>query len=768
MNDFENKIETLYAKSNPEETIRQHTDNLIKQAELLKILGYIPTEEVYQDLLVSCEYHDYGKMNDKFQQRLKSKKRMSEDEIPHNVLSVYFIKKEKCNLYENVVFAVLYHHFYQESPYSYIVSHRDVIYDELGQILRTKCTNKEFIYLIKALQCTAHLLRPKTEEEKIKKKQLILLKGFLHKCDYSASAGIDCEISNDFLDRTMQSWKEKLQIKYNALQKFCLENREKNIIVTAPTGMGKTEAGLLWCGDNKCFFILPLRTAINAMYERFKEKLFTDYKEQVALLHSDMKSYYVLQDKEYDKIDEQGIDFDYINRSKQLSMPITVCTPDQIFNFVLKYPGYEHKLATMSYAKLIIDEIQMYTPELLAAVMYGIRLIKEMGGKIAVLTATLPPFVRHELQKIYGNDFAEQDFSDYGIVRHNRKTFEKEMTAEDIISVLDNRQDEYSKKILVVCNSIDVADRIYAKLKEYYRDGYEVHLFHAHFIRKDRKEKEKAILEASADRTKKELWVSTSVVEASLDIDFDILFTELSDLFSLFQRMGRVNRKGGKPYDKTNCYVYTELQGNAKRFSFYDKDIYRLSKEAVMNSADGIIDEKQKKYLIDTYLSLENVRKTAYLKTYSETLQAYEDLTDYFKKDLSEFRQIQSYDVIPKEIYEEETNRQAIEQAKRILSSGYRLSDEEKSGLTETEVRKKISQNKLIARNIIESFMVPVSLYRVRNYRNRNLSDDRLEIIVIDKCHYDEESGLSFEKLEKKSVKSVDDEPDDDSNDNIL
>ncbi|MBQ7521684.1 MAG: CRISPR-associated helicase Cas3', partial [Clostridia bacterium] len=528
-------------------------------------------------------------------------------------------------------------------------------------------------------------------------------------------------------------------------------------------GMGKTEAGLLWCGNNKCFFILPLRTAINAMYERFKKNLFTDYKEQVALLHSDIKSYY-LQEKhnEYEKNDEQGIDFDYINRSKQLSMPITVCTPDQIFNFVLKYPGYEHKLATMSYSKLIIDEIQMYTPELLAAVMYGIRLIKEMGGKIAVLTATLPPFVRHELQKIYGNDFVEQDFSDYGIVRHNRKTFEKEMTAEDIISEIDKRQDEYSKKILVVCNSIDVADKIYAELKEHYQNEFEVNLFHAHFIRKDRRKKEEAILQASADRTKKEIWVSTSVVEASLDIDFDILFTELSDLFSLFQRMGRVNRKGEKPYDKTNCYVYTELQGNAKRFSFYDKDIYRLSKEAVMNSADGIIDEKQKKYLIDTYLSLENVRKTAYLKTYSTTLTYYSKLDDYVEKDAEKFRRILSYDVIPKEVYQ--NNEVTIEQAKVVLLSSYRLPDEEKSGLTETEIKRKISQNKLTARNTIESFMVPVSLYRVRNYKDRNLSDEKLGITVIDKCHYDEENGLAFEKLTKRT----EDKPDDDSNDNIF
>lgn len=34
--------------------------------------------------------------------------------------------------------------------------------------------------------------------------------------------------------------------------------------------MGKTEAGLLWISDNKGFFILPIRTAINAIYDRTK------------------------------------------------------------------------------------------------------------------------------------------------------------------------------------------------------------------------------------------------------------------------------------------------------------------------------------------------------------------------------------------------------------------------------------------------------------------------------------------------------------------
>ena len=98
-------------------------------------------------------------------------------------------------------------------------------------------------------------------------------------------------------------------------------------------------------------------------------------------------------------------------RSKQMALPVTVATLDQVFDFVLKFYGYEHTLSTLSYSKIIIDEIQMYSPELLAYLIYGIKQIVSLGGKMAILTATLPPFVRDELKKIFGGDVAEKDFS---------------------------------------------------------------------------------------------------------------------------------------------------------------------------------------------------------------------------------------------------------------------------------------------------------------------------------------------------------------------
>ena len=83
-------------------------------------------------------------------------------------------------------------------------------------------------------------------------------------------------------------------------------------------------------------------------------------------MHSDTLSIYSKQaEDDIEEADELEF-LTYYTKTKQLSMPLTICTLDQIFDFVYFYKGFESKLATLSYSKVIIDEVQMYSPDSVA------------------------------------------------------------------------------------------------------------------------------------------------------------------------------------------------------------------------------------------------------------------------------------------------------------------------------------------------------------------------------------------------------------------
>lgn len=714
------------ALAKPSETIEQHTDKLLECAKVLYDLGYIKSEQLYKDLLVACKNHDMGKINSQFQIRIKRKSRFNyEIEVPHAVLSIFFVNDSECNDYTSVLFAVLYHHYRKESPMNVFRRDRQLVEKFLTELnFQSNDYNKMRRNLSKVKKIFQTNLNDK------QKQYAVLLKGLLHKCDYSASANIPCEKKNDFLLDSIEDWRSG-KFQYNTLQEFCIANRNENIMVTAPTGMGKTEAGLLWCGDNKCFFVLPLKTAINAMFDRIK-KLANDveaedvYKSRVALVHSDMKSYYLkdANDKDTD------YDFDYEELSRQFCLPVTVCTPDQIFDFVLKYPGYEYKLAISSYSKFIIDEIQMYSPDILAAIIYAIKMIHIMGGKVAVLTATLPPIVKEELLKIFGDDVQLADFSSEGILRHNVKVFDDKLETDDVIEIVNETNSDTVKKYLVVCNTVKTANRIYRELSESNIDA-EINLFHANFIKKDRMKKEKEIMKASEkelnEMTKPEIWISTSVVEASLDIDFDILITELSDLFSLFQRFGRTNRKGKKDFSNYNCYVFTELQDRAD--SFIDKDIHNLSKDAIV-TVEGVLTEQEKNSLIEKYLSVEKVQDTDYYKDYCKFFKNYEDEYDYLNSSKDSLRNIDRMDAIPKCVYDENVD----------------MINENLEKINSTDVDKDSRMN---ATEEILKLTVSISMFRCRKHDSGISVDMKYRRIPVIDCNYSFDSGLDFEFLEK-------------------
>lgn len=725
-------------KAKPDKTIREHTDDLMSRAESLYNMKYIREDKLYGLLKQACEYHDYGKSNKEFQKRILNKTKFNpETEIAHNVLSLFFIDRvefESIEDYYIVANAVLEHHDYCSN----IDVARNLEYAELRNTLL-----KDFLtYTYKVSKRDFNKLIDIRE-----KQEAIMVKGLLNKCDYAASAERCIEYKNEFmkngLANLLSKWqKVKKESKWNALQRFCMKNTEKNIIAVAQTGMGKTEAGLHWIGNNKGFFILPLKTAINAIYKRVKNEILdnTEIENKLGLLHGDAMSYFIQHN-------ENNIDtMDYYSKSKNMSLPLNIATLDQLFYFVFKYPGYEINIATLSYSKVVIDEIQMYGPDLLAYLIYGLIKIDEFGGKIAILTATFAPFIR-DLLKTYSRgklEFEEGIFINE-VCRHNISVYNHKIESDIIYNqYLENEKLNISNKILVVCNTVKKAQCIYKELKV--KGIKNINILHSKFIKKERSYKEDKILEfgktyidgGTEINVDTGIWVSTQLVEASLDIDFDYLFTELSDINGLLQRLGRCNRKGVKNIESPNCFVFSEIDKTIIRRGnngFIDKTIYELSKEALIEM-QGIVSEEKKIDIVNKYMTTEKIKDSDFIRDVRGYYEYINDLYIYEKekKDVSkEFRNILSYNVIPKMIYDENK----IEITKNLLKL------ESDTILVEDKI-KIIDQ--------VRAYTVPVGHYDIY-FKSQNAISETIELNKWDKlfilnCTYSE---IGFEKIQKVS-----------------
>lgn len=691
---MDKKFKNYYlAKSNPQETIQQHTDKLLKNLDILKNLypNLFLNWDISYMLELACLYHDIGKINISFQKRVTGGK--EPQIVPHGLYSLCFLEADDlCDkIYDKYLELEKDENTAEEQAINFVTvvanaiayHHERDISNEVSEIIKNNLESlreqlKEFKYdkikISKVEEIAPDFFRIGTRlmPSKIKSqneifKKYILVKGLLNRTDYASSAGeeIQVERKNDFLldklENMLENWKKKNpQSDWNKLQKYMIKKRDKNVIAIAQTGMGKTEAGLLWIGDTKGFFILPLKTAINSIYNRVTTEIVKEkIEDRVGLLHSETKDIYL---KDFSNNDLEV----YYESTKQLSLPLTICTLDQIFDFVYRYKSFEPKLATLSYSKIVLDEIQMYSPDLLAYIIKGLKYITELGGKFAILTATFPEIVK-DLLSSQGIEFEiSENFTKPDLnLRHNVKVIEKLIDTDFILSKFQKN------KILVICNTVKEAQRVYTELKEKISDKKLINLFHSKFIKRDRAIKENEILKLGNKNNKDfGIWIATQVVEASLDIDFDILITELSDLSGLFQRMGRCYRNRPLLDDETNCFVFTgdEKIKNTGVGFVVDKDIYTKSKDLILEKIDGnLFEEEKMKYVSELYTT-ENLKETKYYKKVLDTLE-YLDLVSPYEKDKQEvkkeFRDITSYMIIPKNLYEE--NSEEINKNLEIL-----------------------------------------------------------------------------------------------------
>lgn len=665
-------ILNLLAKSDPIETIRQHTDRLLKDySDLMVLYGDCFNQKEKEMIKIACEYHDYGKAIFPFQKLLNNEKIaldgltvedksgitkyydtiVNNNRIPHGYLSPAFIDaeklKEKFSIDEmKIIFSAIYHHHVR----NFEINTNAIINNDLSKRFPDKKLNKKFTKFI--IDDFSKILN----REEFWNQYAVVL-GVLNRLDYHASSHIETQIEISPIKNSLTICDlvtNKIIEEYKSLrdvQVYMKSCQHENLVVTASTGLGKTEAALLWTGGGKTFYTLPLKVSINAIYERIKSTY--NYEEKVTLLHSDAMSYLFDETEE----NENSAILKY-KTTRFFSYPLTVCTIDQLFLFVYKYKGCEQMLATLKYSKLIIDEIQSYTPKIVAKIIYGLKLITGVGGKFAIITATMPPIFEHFLLKSEIKfEKPQKAFLSTQKARHFICYKECEFDFDLILSKSKNN------KILIICNTVNKAQEVYNELK----DKENVHLLHSRFIKKHRKILEDNILAFDKDKNiKNGIWISTQIVEASLDIDFDFLFTEMCTADSLLQRLGRCYRQREYNKSEPNIYIFDDKNGYGTVYEY--EQIYDHSVQFIQQYNNKIFSEEEKINYVNEVYDTEALKKTNGLSKnfYDDIKKEIENLQNNIPWIISknesqkEFRGINSITIIPESIYRENNKREEI------------------------------------------------------------------------------------------------------------
>lgn len=287
-------------------------------------------------------------------------------------------------------------------------------------------------------------------------------------------------------------------------------------------------------------------------------------------------------------------------RKRGLLAPFGVGTIDQILFAVLQTKHVFVRLFGLAHKVVIIDEVHAYDAYMSTLLGRLLEWLGALGSPAIILSATLPKQRRTELIKAYLKGLG-QNIDDnetltaigdadvyprisYALQTGPERTFnvKRLKTADENIRAInvDFKDDEtfvskLKRKLAkggtaaIICNTIRHAQEVYGLLKDdpffvdEASDGLpKLDLLHARFRLKDRREREKRSMlrfgkegktvpftdrngvkvDQKVNRPEMAVLVSTQIIEQSLDIDFDIMVTELAPADLLLQRAGRLQR----------------------------------------------------------------------------------------------------------------------------------------------------------------------------------------------------------------------------------
>ncbi len=350
-------------------------------------------------------------------------------------------------------------------------------------------------------------------------------------------------------------------------------------ILEAPMGCGKTEAALSAAelfasklGKNGLFFGLPTQATANGIFPRIQswaEKQSEDEYHTIELKHGSAAFNEAFANVQRQIPDEESgsglVVHSWFSDSKKVCLAdFVVATVDQMLMMALKRRHVMLLHLGLSEKVVVIDEVHAYDAYMNQYLERALQWLGSYHTPVILLSATLPAKRRMSLVRAYLGckklDEAFEENTSYPLLTWTdgeevnqaalsftkpQKTVSiKKCSTEDIAHIVKEAV-KAGGCVGVIMNTVKRAQRIVEVIRHDITDN--VLLYHAQYIMPDRAKKENELLKrigkhSTFDDRSGFVVVGTQVLEQSLDIDFDLLITDICPMDLLLQRMGRLHR----------------------------------------------------------------------------------------------------------------------------------------------------------------------------------------------------------------------------------
>ena len=335
--------------------------------------------------------------------------------------------------------------------------------------------------------------------------------------------------------------------------------------LTAPTGIGKTltslELALKIKEDkelSKIIYILPFTSIIDQTYEIF-DKLFP---QQITKHH-----YAVTFDENQEENNREYDRWKFILNS--WSDPFIVSTLYQLFFALLSNKNSDNiKFQALQNAVIVLDEVQAIPFNLWKAFKALLPLLSSKLNSTFILMSATMPILTDKTMALELADKKE-------IFKEKNRYVLKYFPDDSLEALASAIVKEYQKgnSVLCVVNTIKRSKLLYKMVKESVESSY---CLNSYMFFEDRKEVVESIKDSFSSNVTAKILISTQVIEAGVDLDFDIGFREFAPISSIIQTAGRVNREDKK--GMSDIFIF-ELKKSAK---IYDAIMMSESKKTLL------------------------------------------------------------------------------------------------------------------------------------------------------------------------------------------